>query len=127
MTGVLRLPTRKSGHTMHDNNHVQDNILAKPAAFAQKVLGSTLGGLKQVQSQESRIENEEDRDQDLLVGETKAESEKVDLAPDSSQASMALCVRSLQLLPGLLVDIPRADSGLVRFHLSVFPVVHFSS
>lgn len=123
MTGVLRLPTRKSGHPIQDNNHVQDNILAKPAAFAQKVLGSTLGGLKQVQSTETRIGKKENEHQDLLVEETEAESEELDQTPDSSQASLALCVRNLEFLPGALVNMPRAAAELVRYDFGLYSLL----
>lgn len=107
-SGVLRLPTGKSGHSMLYNSDIQDNILAKPAAFAQKVLGSTLRGLNQEQLKEARIEKEEDVDQDVLPDETEVESEDLlDPIPDSSQATMAFCLRNLRFLPGVLVNIPR--------------------
>lgn len=128
--GVLRLPEKHSGspalYNGDDNN--QDNILARPAAVAEKLLDATGNAFRSITNKRTERKLNENLDappeevqeieQKATVHEGDEEDQHID-DMSAAAAAVAMCFHGLEVKPGVLVKIQRNNDAVrVLFLLS---------
>ena len=107
--GVLRIPEEGKDGVLHDEDRTQDNILARPGAMAEKVLGvagHALRGFVPARREKTvQTEISEESKEPILL-ELPPEEEQEEDDEFETETDLAICVSNFYIASGILVQIP---------------------